>query len=128
QEACRRLYGPVLLLGRPLSVYLGSSSTKSNAAFALYWGPGNKWNRGRKFDGSQTEARSVLFAVLDAVLRCASDRTLIIHTSSEYAIRSFCYWAGDNATRGWCCLHADILRETAARIYRRRAPMEFRWV
>jgi hypothetical protein len=48
--------------------------------------------------------------------------------SSEYVIRSFCYWAGDNETRGWSCANGDRLRDAVAWLAYRSAPTEFRWL
>ncbi|KAJ7608838.1 hypothetical protein DFH06DRAFT_1017517, partial [Mycena polygramma] len=126
EEATQKLYGPVLISGRSISVYLGScAKPKNGAACSLYWGDKCRWNKGFKFEGPQTEARSALFGVLQAIMECAGDRTLIIYTTSEYAIRSFCYWAGKNASSGWPCMHSDVLKETALRIQGRWAPVEF---
>ncbi|KAJ7699696.1 hypothetical protein B0H14DRAFT_2297662, partial [Mycena olivaceomarginata] len=55
-------------------------------------------------------------------------KSLIVYTSSQYAIRSFCFWAGDNETRGWSCANGDVLRDTVGWISRRRASVDFRWV
>ncbi|KAJ7911526.1 hypothetical protein B0H13DRAFT_1564641, partial [Mycena leptocephala] len=131
QEASRQLYGPVYKSGQPVSVYLATSAKckgVADAVFALYWGTNSKRNVARRFEGPQTHARASLFAVLQAILESPRDKSLIIYTTSQYTIRSFCYWAGDNAVHGWSCTHADILKETAARIYNRVAPIEFRWV
>ncbi|KAJ7613346.1 hypothetical protein DFH06DRAFT_911034, partial [Mycena polygramma] len=127
-EATRNLYGSVFKSGGTITVWLGScAKPKTGAAFSLFWGEGCRWNKALKFEGPQTEARSALFAVLQAVTESARDRSLIISTSSEYAIRSICYWAGTNAASGWPCAHSDVLKETAARIKSRWAPVEFRW-
>jgi ribonuclease HI len=131
QEASRRLYGPIYKSGHPISVHIATSAKGkgvADAAFALYWGANSKRNLARRFDGPQTQARASLFAVLKAVLDSPPDKALAIFTSSEYVIRSFCYWAGDNAIRGWVCTHADVLKETAALIFKRVAPIEFRCV
>ncbi|KAJ7115084.1 hypothetical protein C8R43DRAFT_826515, partial [Mycena crocata] len=132
EQALRSLYGPVYRSGRPVSVYIGSSTsrkgTASSAAFSLFWGVNSSRNSVSTFVGTQTEARCSLLAVLRAVIDSPKDNTLIIFTSSQYAIRSFCYWATDNATMGWPCAHADVLMEATTRIQCRPAPVEFRWV
>ncbi|KAJ7877144.1 hypothetical protein B0H13DRAFT_1554240, partial [Mycena leptocephala] len=118
QEASRLLYGPVFPSHRTVSVYLASAAKGAErAAFGLYWGKGSKWNNARGFERQQTQARALLFDVLQAVLECDSDSSLVIFTSSEYAIRSFCYWAGDNTTRGWPCTHADVLKYATSQIH-----------
>lgn len=131
KDALRNLYGPVTKSGRPISVFIASSaegkgSSTGCAAFSLYWGASSSRNMGYRFEGSQTSSRAALFAVLMAVTESATYRSLTIYTTSEYVIRSFCYWAGDNATRGWSCTHADVLKEATARISQRAAPIEFR--
>ncbi|KAJ7197059.1 hypothetical protein C8J57DRAFT_1106099 [Mycena rebaudengoi] len=133
KEATRALYGPVFHTGRPISVYLASSSrvkgpSAARAAFALYWGRNNRRNSAFRFEGVQVEARASLFAVMAAVDEAPRDQSLIIYTPSQYAIRSFCYWAGDNETLGWPCAHADILQAIVSKISLRSAPLEFRWL
>ncbi|KAJ7887772.1 hypothetical protein B0H13DRAFT_1627379, partial [Mycena leptocephala] len=73
------------------------------------------------------EGASIL-AVLCAARMCATNRSLAIYMSSEYVIRAFCYWAGDNETRGWTCANGDELRDAVSWLAHRRAPTEFRWV
>ncbi|KAJ7740488.1 hypothetical protein DFH07DRAFT_688565, partial [Mycena maculata] len=132
-DASRLLYGRVTKSGRPTTVYLASSakrksSSAGSAIFAIYWGANSPRNTAYTFDGAQTEARASLFAILMAVIDSRQDQTLIIYTSSQYAIRCFCYWAGENAMLGWPCTHADVLQEATSRISLRSAPVEFRWL
>ncbi|KAJ6587452.1 hypothetical protein DFH09DRAFT_853106, partial [Mycena vulgaris] len=75
-----------------------------------------------------TDARASLFAVLKAVIEAPRAQSLIIFTSSQYAIRFFCYWAGENSTLGWPCSHGDVLQIVAEQIRERTAPLEFRCV
>ncbi|KAJ7128787.1 hypothetical protein C8R43DRAFT_825887, partial [Mycena crocata] len=123
------LYGPVTASGRPISVYIGCSSTLKSgtrhAAFALYWGMNSRKNVAYSFEGKQTEARASLFAILKAVMDAPPAHTLTIYTSSEYAIRSFCYWAADNEMMGWPCAHGDVLDRATRMIRGRAAPIEF---
>ncbi|KAF8123371.1 hypothetical protein K438DRAFT_1651237, partial [Mycena galopus ATCC 62051] len=85
------------------------------------------WNSSFRFGGPQTDARATLFGILHGVKTAPKAKDLIITTSSEYAIRSICYWAGDNATLGWCGRNGDVLKEIAKWIYLRSASVEFRW-
>ncbi|KAJ6565312.1 hypothetical protein DFH09DRAFT_814965, partial [Mycena vulgaris] len=73
----------------------------------------NQRNVVHQIEGSQTDSRAALFGVLKAIIQSKHNKPLTIYTSSQYAIRSFCYWAGENATRGWTCTHADVLKETS---------------
>ncbi|KAJ7689814.1 hypothetical protein B0H17DRAFT_854713, partial [Mycena rosella] len=111
----------------------GSSSkakgtSGARAVFSLYWGAGSSRNAAFTFEGTQTDARASLFGVLKALSEATPDRSLTVLSSSQYAIRSFCYWAGDNATRGWPCVHSDVLIKATSLIHDRTAPVEFRWV
>ncbi|KAJ7081431.1 hypothetical protein C8R44DRAFT_530490, partial [Mycena epipterygia] len=129
-EVLRRLYGPVFCSGRPVSVYITSSlvskSSSIHAAFSLYWGKNSCKNSAYQFEGKQTEARGSLVTVLKVVIEAPPNHSLIIFTASQYAIRSLCYWAGNNAVLGWPCAHGDILKVATDRIHERTAPLEFR--
>ncbi|KAJ6466975.1 hypothetical protein C8R45DRAFT_775596, partial [Mycena sanguinolenta] len=128
EEATRQLYGDVWVRGRVTKVALAVSiSTGPAAAIALNWGMDCKFNAAFRTTGAQTGGRAVLLGVLRAVMECETDRSLEITTNSEYAIRAVCYWAGDNANRGWSCTNADVLQEIARRVRARAAPMELRW-
>ncbi|KAJ6630225.1 hypothetical protein B0H10DRAFT_1768087, partial [Mycena sp. CBHHK59/15] len=100
----------------------------SQAAFSLYWGEGCCSNSAYTFEDKQTEARGSLAAILKAVMEAPHARTLIIYTSSQYAICPFCYWVGTNSTLGWPCTHSDVLSLATDWIQRHSAPVEFRWV
>ncbi|KAJ6591287.1 hypothetical protein DFH09DRAFT_907864 [Mycena vulgaris] len=130
-EALRRLYGLVTSSGNPVSVFIVSSKSKqgiSRAAFSLYWGDGNARNSAYTFEGKQTDVRGSLFAVLKAVIDAPRSQPLTIFTPSQYAIHSFCYWAGENSTLGWPCTHGNVLEAMTDRIRQRTAPLEFRCV
>ncbi|KAJ6582006.1 hypothetical protein B0H19DRAFT_887732, partial [Mycena capillaripes] len=75
-----------------------------------------------------TEARAGILAVLCAAQDCPRNRELIIYMSSQYIIRSFCYWAEDNETRGWTCTNSDQICNTVGWLALWRALVEFRWV
>ncbi|KAJ6456012.1 hypothetical protein C8R47DRAFT_920404, partial [Mycena vitilis] len=127
EEATARLYGPVVKISEPIPVYIGTSCRKGKGAFALWRGTDSKWNKTFTLE-SGTEARAAILAVLCAARDYLPERSLVVYMGSEYVIRSFCYWAGDNETRGWSCANGDELRDAVAWIARRSAPMEFRFV
>ncbi|KAJ7680743.1 hypothetical protein DFH06DRAFT_972944, partial [Mycena polygramma] len=129
-EAVRRLYGPVTTASAPISVYCASSASSKtgHTSFALYWGQDSPRNCAYRLEGKQSDARASLFAVLKAVMESKGHRTLVIFTSSQFAIRSFCYWAGTNANLGWSCAHSDVLKCATDMIREREAPVEFRCV
>ncbi|KAJ7031289.1 hypothetical protein C8F04DRAFT_898122, partial [Mycena alexandri] len=131
-EAIKKLFGPVRKSGHPVSVYIASTSRGQGsncvAVFALYWGPNNGRNVVCKAEGNASDSRATLFGILMALMRSTDDKTLTIFSSSQYAIRSFCYWAADNANRGWSCNHSDVLQATVQRIAHRAAPVVFRYV
>ncbi|KAJ7640641.1 hypothetical protein B0H17DRAFT_891119, partial [Mycena rosella] len=112
-EAMKDLYGVVRIEGNPITVYVAASCKNpgkpySKAGFAVYWGPGDARNASyRIVDGS--ESRAALIMVLYTVVTAPADRPLVLYSSSQYAIRTFCYWAGEYATSGWICAHSDIL-------------------
>lgn len=51
-----------------------------------------------------------------------------VFTASKYAIRSICYWAGSNYTRGWACANGDLLEIIAQIIKGRKAAITFTWL
>ncbi|KAJ7644036.1 hypothetical protein FB45DRAFT_713190, partial [Roridomyces roridus] len=92
--------------------------------FGLFWGENNGRNVSCRIEQG-SESRAALAAVHCAILAVPDDTPLTIYTSSEYAIRSYCYWAGDYAVGGWTCTHGDVLQAAAASILRRSAPVHF---
>ncbi|KAJ7106408.1 hypothetical protein C8R43DRAFT_823344, partial [Mycena crocata] len=130
EEEAAVYYGPVLVATPPITLYLASSyapkaTPRPRAAAAVYGGENSRMNRSASVPGAQTDARAALFAVTLAVLAAPKDRTLRISTASQYVVRSFCYWAGTNATRGWPCKNADIIRVTAELLRARPAGVTF---
>ncbi|KAJ7869616.1 hypothetical protein B0H13DRAFT_1584235, partial [Mycena leptocephala] len=106
-----------------VSVYIAASCKNSGqpyckTGFAVYWGPDNPRNTSFRI-GEGSESWAVLIAVLYAVVATADDRSLSIYTSSQYAIRSYCYWAGEYTMAGWPCAHGDVLQNAANSIRRR---------
>ncbi|KAJ7167374.1 hypothetical protein C8R43DRAFT_1161026, partial [Mycena crocata] len=132
-EENRYFYGPVSVRTDPSHVYTASScvaAEKPNvkAGCGVYWGPNSRWNKGSSVPGRQTDGRAALFAVTLALLSAQEDRTLVIYCTSQFVIRTFCYWVGSNYTQGWPCKNADIIRVTAELIRRRSASVIFRYV
>ncbi|KAF7337608.1 RNA-directed DNA polymerase from mobile element jockey [Mycena sanguinolenta] len=62
-------------------------------------------------------------AYAHATILAPRDSSLTIYTSSQYAIRTYCYWAGEYAMAGWPCVHADVLQVAANVIRARTAPL-----
>ncbi|KAK7030804.1 RNA-directed DNA polymerase from mobile element jockey [Favolaschia claudopus] len=111
-EATARLYGDVSSGSPAQAVYLATASTREKAAFA---------------NGSNDSIAAIL-AVLCAAKECPADQQLTIYSASQYAIRSFCYWACDHETEGWSCTNGLILRDSVEWLAQRTAAVEFRWV
>ncbi|KAJ6481962.1 hypothetical protein C8R45DRAFT_1151220 [Mycena sanguinolenta] len=128
EEATARLYGPVYERSSLLATYIATSSRQKRAAFAVWRGVGAKANKAFLVHGEASDGMAAILAVLCAVCECPTGRSLVIYTSSQYVIRSFCYWAGENETRGWSCANGDALRDTVEWIAHRRVLIEFRWV
>ncbi|KAK7017640.1 hypothetical protein R3P38DRAFT_3559743 [Favolaschia claudopus] len=127
-EATARLYGPVFCESAPVAIYIGASAAKGRAAFAVWRGVGSKWNCAYMVEGNCTEAKASILAMLCAAREHPPNKSFVVYTSSQYLIRSLCYWAGNNEAEGWCCANGDVLRDTVAWIARRTAPIDFRWV
>ncbi|KAJ7856100.1 hypothetical protein B0H14DRAFT_2352911, partial [Mycena olivaceomarginata] len=126
-------YGPILAATRLISVYLATSCVRggkpsARAGCGLFWGEKSAGNVAGAIPGVQSDARASLYAVTLAIISAPKQRTLTVYTVSQYAIRSFCYWAGGNATRGWPCKHADIIRVGAEYLRARSAVVSFCWL
>ncbi|KAJ7140774.1 hypothetical protein C8R44DRAFT_542271, partial [Mycena epipterygia] len=91
-------------------------------------GRNNSRNSSYRVEDAHGVGKASILAVLCAARECSRDKNLIIYMSSEYVIRSLCFWAGENKTCGWACTNGDELRDTVEWIAQRRAQMEFRWV
>ncbi|KAJ7856019.1 hypothetical protein B0H13DRAFT_1551308, partial [Mycena leptocephala] len=127
-EATARLYGPVYEQSDPISIHIGTSTHNGRAAFSLWRGVDSPRSCSYVLDGKATEPRACVMAVLCAARDCPQNKSLVIYTCSEYVIRSFCYWAGNNETRGWSCANGEEFCDAVGWIARRRAPINFRWV
>ncbi|KAJ7780789.1 hypothetical protein DFH07DRAFT_684491, partial [Mycena maculata] len=123
-----RLYGPVYAQSDPVVVHITTSMRNGRPAFALWWGTNSKRNCAYALESSATEARAGILAVLCAAQLSPRDKNLIIYVASEYVVRSFCYWAGDNETMGWSCANGEELRDSIQWLAYRHAPTQFRWV
>ncbi|KII86794.1 hypothetical protein PLICRDRAFT_70827, partial [Plicaturopsis crispa FD-325 SS-3] len=131
EEATDALYGPLYPAdGEMLTIYTssvmhGSGRGDSTAAFGVYWGAGSPHNDGYLVDGAQTDARAAIMSILYVVATAPANRPLTIYSNSEYAIRSFCYWAGRNSMEGWRCRHGDVLRCATAFMRNRKGRITF---
>ncbi|KAJ7436896.1 hypothetical protein B0H11DRAFT_1754228, partial [Mycena galericulata] len=132
-EQNRFYYGRVTIRTDPLHVYVASSCVAAGkpnvrAGSGVFWGPNSRWNKCASIPGKQSDGRAALFAVTLAVLSAPVDRTLVIYSSSQFVIRTFCYWTGTNYTEGWPCKNADIVKVTAELLRKRPAGVIFRYV
>ncbi|KZV83869.1 ribonuclease H-like protein, partial [Exidia glandulosa HHB12029] len=135
KEAMGELYGPITAVAsNPIHVAtdgscIGNGRTRAAAGAGVYWGPGNSKNTSVRLHGAlQTNNRAQLLAVLVAIDAADPARKLIIHSDSEYAIRSVAEWAPARAELGWHCTNADLLRSIQESIARRGAAIHFNWV
>lgn len=135
EEAMQDMFGlPLRDGGNPVHVHTDGSSINNGlpnaaAGAGVYWGPGHAMNTcARLFGPVQTNNRAELLAVLIAVDTAEPDRTLVVHSDSEYAIRSIAEWAPARAELGWKCVNADLIRTVTESIARRAAPIHFNWV
>ncbi|KAJ7770190.1 hypothetical protein DFH07DRAFT_735521 [Mycena maculata] len=131
-EQNRSYYGRVMVRTDTLHVYVASSCVTAGkpnirAGSGVYWGPNSRWNKSSSVLGKQSDGRAGLFAVTLALLSAPMDRTLVIFSSSQFVIRTFCYWAGSNYTEGWPCKNADIIKVTAELMRKRPAGVIFRY-
>ncbi|KAJ7141911.1 hypothetical protein C8R43DRAFT_825537, partial [Mycena crocata] len=85
-------------------------------------------NIGSAVPGAQSDARAALYAIALAIITAPKYKTLIINSGSQHAVRSYCYWASGNATRGWGCKDADIIRAGAEHLRARSGAVTFRWI
>jgi hypothetical protein len=68
-------------------------------------------------------------AALVRVFQSASpSQTLIVYSTSQYAIRAFAYGAPGNSERGWQCPNSDLLRLGVAMLQQRTAAIHLRWL
>jgi ribonuclease HI len=95
------------------------------AAFGVYWGDNSAHNRGLGIPGRQLDSRALLHAILFALTVANPSRVVEVTTTSKYAVRSICYLAGANHTRGWSCANGDLLEFIARAIQARRAQTVF---
>ncbi|KAJ7133653.1 hypothetical protein C8R43DRAFT_826181, partial [Mycena crocata] len=130
EEATQKLYGDVRCDDKhPVTVYIATSSKDagkpySRSGFGVYWGVNDGRNIGYRLDQG-SESRAALVAVHHCVLAISLDRPLVIVTNSQYAIRTYCYWAGEYSTSGWTCTHGDVLQQATQVIRVRAAPISF---
>lgn len=122
EDATRALYGPVYFTASPVAVYIAVSQAGDISGMGLYWGEGCHVS----FRMRATVNGAALAAVAAVLLRSKPHRPLILYTSSEYAIRTYCFWAGKHALQGWPCEHADILKVATALLRNRAAGTVFR--
>ncbi|KAJ7863648.1 hypothetical protein B0H14DRAFT_3444007 [Mycena olivaceomarginata] len=74
------------------------------------------------------DSHAVLHAILFALTMANPSRVIDISTTSKYAVRSICYLAGGNHTRGWTCANGDLLDLIARAIQARSAQTVFTFI
>ncbi|KAJ7733653.1 hypothetical protein B0H16DRAFT_1277658, partial [Mycena metata] len=75
----------------------------------------------------QTEGRALLTAILYSLVQVSAKaaKALEIFTTSKFAIRSICYAAGKNHTRGWDCANGDLLEAIGEAVRARSSQVIF---
>ncbi|KAJ7127581.1 hypothetical protein C8R43DRAFT_1027708 [Mycena crocata] len=126
-------FGPVMSATAPTVIYVASSCTNAGkstakAGCAVYWGKDSTNNISSAVPGVQSDARAALYAIALAIMMAPKHKTLVINSGSQHAVRSYCYWASGNATRGWGCKDADIIRSGAEHLRARLGAVTVRWI
>lgn len=114
-ELCSDIYGVCYSRAKPISVWtdgsaLGNGTVGARAGAGVWWGEKSKKNRCERVEGKQTNNRGELLAIALAIQDAEPRQKLIIHTDSEVAIRTYCYWAESFQDQGWQCANADLIR------------------
>lgn len=47
-------------------------------------------------------------------------QTTLLYSTSQYAIRSICYWGGQNHAEGWRCVNSDLLQKSGVKVIENR--------
>lgn len=133
EELTLDLYGIGYPSPTALAIYVASTARNAGqgnakATGAVYWGPNNRNNCSFVPEGVQNDNRACLTGILHAIRVTPSTQTMQLYTTSHYAIRSICYWAGQNHAEGWRCLNGDLFRKIVEILRHRVAPVEFRLV
>ncbi|KAJ7719197.1 hypothetical protein B0H16DRAFT_1336859, partial [Mycena metata] len=130
-EATLDLYGTIANVQyRHFTVHLSSlcrnqGRADARAAFGAYWGKDSRHNTGGRISGRQLDGRAMLVGVIYALEHLERSRGLDIFMTSKTIIRTICYAAGKNHTRGWDCANGDLLEHIAKIIRDRDAPISF---
>ncbi|KAF8213517.1 hypothetical protein K438DRAFT_1707299 [Mycena galopus ATCC 62051] len=124
------LYGAVTSMTPALKVAvhgtcLNAGKISAAASAAAYWGPDACLNTSARLTGQQTSPRAELLAVILALQKAPSFKTIEIHTRSEYAIRSAVYYAARNDACGWRNTNGDLSKIIVSLIKARTAPVHF---
>ncbi|KAJ7088957.1 hypothetical protein C8R44DRAFT_590694, partial [Mycena epipterygia] len=131
EQALISLYGPVLSESSPVHVYVegaapGAVRTKSAGA-GIYFGIGSPSNASIKVPGpgKPSADRGRIFAILEAVRRVDSDKTLVIFCTSKFVIRQLCYAAAKNMAIRWPGINGDLFKETTSLLGQRHGKTSF---
>ncbi|KAF9061250.1 hypothetical protein BDP27DRAFT_1429190 [Rhodocollybia butyracea] len=136
-EAIDSLYGPVFADTGICAVSLAAAShlhvsSERQAAFAVYWGENSIWNNVAIIPQMPppTTNRAIICALISALQMAEQcpQRHLDIYTSSEFLIRSFCYWAAEHEQHAYDCAHSDLIKVAVSFLRNRAAPVQFRMI
>ncbi|KAF8207688.1 hypothetical protein K438DRAFT_1475439, partial [Mycena galopus ATCC 62051] len=127
----RNLFGPVSSVTPSVRVVvhgtcLDAGKISAAAAAAAYWGPDARLNMSARLYGQQTSPRAELLAVILALQRAPTFKSLEIQTRSQYAIRSAVCCAANNDACSWRNTNGDLLKVIISLIKARSAPVHFR--
>ena len=78
--------------------------------------------------GPQGEGRASVAAMVRVFQVASLSWTLLVYSSSQYAVHAFAYGAPGNSECGWQCPNADMLRLGVGLLQRRTAQVQLRWL
>ncbi|KAJ7328041.1 hypothetical protein DFH08DRAFT_709880, partial [Mycena albidolilacea] len=133
EKKIRKLFGPVSSVTPEIKVVvhgtcLNAGKITAAAAAAAYWGPDARLNTSARLTGQQTSPRAELLAVILALQKAPTFKSLEIYTRSQYAIRSAVYYAANNDACGWRNTNGDLSKVIISLIKGRTAPVHFRHI
>ena len=125
-------YGPIDSGSAPRTVYLSAASGSvrelgDRVAFGCYWGLNHRGNEVMQVPGDQNVSRACLAAIVHVLQTTDPSQSLLIYSTSQYAVRVFVFSAPAYSSRGWACKNADLLKLGVFFLQQRSAVVEFRW-
>ncbi|KAF8186131.1 hypothetical protein K438DRAFT_1596579, partial [Mycena galopus ATCC 62051] len=109
----RNLFGSVSSVTPSVKVVvhdtcLNAGKISTAAAATAYRGPDARLNTSARVYGQQTSPRAELLAVILALQKAPTFKSLEIYTRSQYAIGSAVYYAANNDACGWRNPNGDL--------------------